>query len=419
MAQDFRNGPNAGYPSPRVNGNYVADKNGTYTYREAHLSQSRLSGAQNFGAATDPDRYFTDQDVRFAPQSGAQSGYPSGQPSGQYAGHHGHAPQGFSAPQSHYASGPDTGPAYVYDTTGDDGSSEGFERPKLGKAQWAGAVVSLALVLGLGVWGYQLMMRDVNGVPVIRALEGSARMVPDDPGGQLAMHQGLAVNSVTADGSAAAPADSLILAPRIATLSDEDQPMSATQTVASAYEPENTAYTVQPEEPVVAPDMTTVAVEDDPLELDSVEEVASAADVMPETSGIVHSPRPKPRPVRLASLASVPSTSSASLEGVAGDILAAIGATDELAPSEVPTGARLVQFGAFQNEEIARSEWDRLSGRFEDLMEGKSRVIERAESGGTTFYRLRAYGFADASDANRFCAALTAMNAACVPTVQR
>ncbi|KAB6715075.1 SPOR domain-containing protein [Roseobacter sp. TSBP12] len=263
------------------------------------------------------------------------------------------------------------------------------------------------------------MMRDVNGVPVIRALEGSARMVPDDPGGQLAMHQGLAVNSVTADGSAAAPADSLILAPRIATLSDEDQPMSATQTVASAYEPENTAYTVQPEEPVVAPDMTTVAVEDDPLELDSVEEVASAADVMPETSGIVHSPRPKPRPVRLASLASVPSTSSASLEGVAGDILAAIGATDELAPSEVPTGARLVQFGAFQNEEIARSEWDRLSGRFEDLMEGKSRVIERAESGGTTFYRLRAYGFADASDANRFCAALTAMNAACVPTVQR
>ncbi|MBU1281480.1 MAG: SPOR domain-containing protein [Alphaproteobacteria bacterium] len=264
------------------------------------------------------------------------------------------------------------------------------------------------------------MMRDVNGVPVIRALEGSARIVPDDPGGQLAMHQGLAVNSVTADGSAAAPADSLILAPRIATLSDEDQPMSATQTAVSAYEPENTAFAVQPEELAVAPDMTTVAVEDDPLELDSVEEVASAADVTPEASDLAQSPRPKPRPVRVASLATDATPgASASLEGVAGDILAAIGATDELAPSEVPTGARLVQFGAFQNEEIARSEWDRLSGRFEDLMEGKSRVIEQAESGGTTFYRLRAYGFADASDANRFCAALTAMNAACVPTVQR
>lgn len=419
MAQDFRSGPNAGYPSPRVNGNYVADKNGTYTYREAHLGQSRTSDQQNFGGAPDPDRYFNAQDVRFAPQSGAQSGaqsgHPSGQPSGRYAGHNGHAPQGFAAPQSHYAPGPDTGPAYVYDTTGDDGSSEGFERPKLGKAQWAGAAVSLALVLGLGVWGYQLMMRDVNGVPVIRALEGSARMVPDDPGGQLAMHQGLAVNSVTADGSAAAPADSLILAPRIATLSEEDQPMSTTQTVASAYEPENTAYAVQPEAPALA----SLTLEEDPLELESVEEVASAADVTPETAGLAQSPRPKPRPVRMASLATVPSTSSASLDGVAGDILAAIGSTSEMSPSDVPAGARLVQFGAFQNEEIARSEWDRLSGRFEDLMEGKSRVIERAESGGTTFYRLRAYGFADASDANRFCAALTAMNAACVPTVQR
>ncbi|SDG26155.1 Sporulation related domain-containing protein [Celeribacter baekdonensis] len=412
MAQDFRSGPNAGYPSPRVNGNYVADKNGTYTYREAHLGQSRSSGAQNFGGAPDPDRYFNDQDVRFAPQSGSPSEAQTGQQT--YARH------GFAAPQSHYAPRPDTGPDYAYDTTGGDGSSEDFGRPKLGKAQWAGAVVSLALVLGLGVWGYKLMMRDVNGVPVIRALEGSARIVPDDPGGQLAMHQGLAVNSVTADGSAAAPADSLILAPRIATLSDEDQPMSATQTAVSAYEPENTAFAVQPEEPAAAPDMTTVAVEDDPLELDSVEEVASAADVTPEASDLAQSPRPKPRPVRVASLATGATPgASASLEGVAGDILAAIGATDELAPSEVPTGARLVQFGAFQNEEIARSEWDRLSGRFEDLMEGKSRVIEQAESGGTTFYRLRAYGFADASDANRFCAALTAMNAACVPTVQR
>ena len=191
--------------------------------------------------------------------------------------------------------------------------------------------------------------------------------------------------------------------------------MSTTQTVASAYEPENTAYAVQPEAPALA----SLTLEEDPLELESVEEVASAADVTPETAGLAQSPRPKPRPVRMASLATVPSTSSASLDGVAGDILAAIGSTSEMSPSDVPAGARLVQFGAFQNEEIARSEWDRLSGRFEDLMEGKSRVIERAESGGTTFYRLRAYGFADASDANRFCAALTAMNAACVPTVQR
>ncbi|MFZ1726582.1 MAG: SPOR domain-containing protein, partial [Albidovulum sp.] len=35
----------------------------------------------------------------------------------------------------------------------------------------AGAVTSVALIAGLIYWGYALAMRDVNGVPVIRALE--------------------------------------------------------------------------------------------------------------------------------------------------------------------------------------------------------------------------------------------------------
>ena len=72
----------------------------------------------------------------------------------------------------------------------------------VGGLQWAfglGAVVSLALVAGLGVWGYKLTVRDVSGVPVVRALEGPMRVLPTDPGGKLATHQGLAVNAVQAD----------------------------------------------------------------------------------------------------------------------------------------------------------------------------------------------------------------------------
>ena len=40
-------------------------------------------------------------------------------------------------------------------------------------------------------------------------------------------------------------------------------------------------------------------------------------------------------------------------------------------------------------------------------MVGKLRVIQTAESGGRTFYRLRAAGFADEADARRFCSAST------------
>ena len=52
-------------------------------------------------------------------------------------------------------------------------------------------------------------------------------------------------------------------------------------------------------------------------------------------------------------------------------------------------------------------------------MEGKRRVIQEASRGGRTFYRLRAMGFEDLSDARRFCAVLLADNADCIPVTTR
>ena len=75
----------------------------------------------------------------------------------------------------------------------------------------AGAAVSLALIAGVGVWGYKLMVRDVSGVPVVRAASGEMRVRPEEPGGQLARHQGLAVNAIAADGVAAGPVDQVTL----------------------------------------------------------------------------------------------------------------------------------------------------------------------------------------------------------------
>src|SRR6056297_845060 len=106
----------------------------------------------------------------------------------------------------------------------------------------AGAVVSLALVAGIGVWGYKLLVRDVSGVPVVRAAEGPMRVQPEDPGGRQASHQGLAVNAVAAEGTAAKPADRLILAPKPLDLTLEDMP-----------KPELAALSEPPSSNVVAP----------------------------------------------------------------------------------------------------------------------------------------------------------------------
>jgi len=60
-----------------------------------------------------------------------------------------------------------------------------------------------------------------------------------------------------------------------------------------------------------------------------------------------------------------------------------------------------------------------MSNLFAGYLENKTRVIQRAESGGKVFYRLRAMGFEDIDDARRFCAAFKARNVDCVPVLVR
>ena len=321
----------------------------------------------------------------------------------------------------------------------------------------AGAALSLGLLVGVGVWGYELAMRDVTGVPVVRALEGPMRVQPEDPGGMSAEHQGLAVNAVAAEGGAARPADTLTLAPQPTELAAEDSPADPTAAAAVAAAPMPAPETA-PEALAEASDLAVLAAleVDDPVAAalalaDAVSEgveplseaapesetvpapteaVAVAPEVTPtpepetqsdriaaDVPGVKRSPRPLRRPAELAIAASV----SVSARADASPATAAVAAPEvnEIDPTNLPVGTRLVQLGAFDSPEVARSEWTKLASRFDDYMGGKTRVIEEAQSGGKTFYRLRAHGFADLSDARRFCSALMAEKAACIPVVTR
>ncbi|MGX0977163.1 hypothetical protein ACSSVY_002891 [Roseovarius sp. MBR-51] len=288
-----------------------------------------------------------------------------------------------------------------------------------------GAALSIALIAGVGVWGYKMVMRDVSGVPVVRAAEGPMREAPADPGGDAAAHQGLAVNAVAAEGIAAAPADRLVLAPPPLELSlDDVAPLTQVAEEEAAERP--TAEAAE-SDPSAAPEQlrnaSILALADQiaagaspmaPLEeevtgpeaVDAPEGEAEVAVV--DTASAVTRPRARP-----ASLTSVP-------EAIALAVAAAQSVpSDEVDADTIPLGTRLAQLGAFDSAEVARAEWDRLAGRFGDFLDGKQRVIQRAESGGRTFYRLRAMGFADLGDARRFCSALVAERAECIPVVTR
>lgn len=303
----------------------------------------------------------------------------------------------------------------------------------------AGAAISLALVIGVGVWGYKLLVRDVSGVPVVRAAEGPMRVQPEDPGGRQASHQGLAVNAVAAEGTAAKPADRLILAPKPLDLTLEDMPKPELAALSEA--PSSNVAAPAADAPIpsdaddTSPSQTADAITDqdravqlvavEALAARMAEGVAPLQDLEPsdqsdtqsvakvETASIDaigRSLRPKQRPAALGTTqASAPPLSNSDANGT----------PREIAPEDIPVGTRLAQLGAFSSPDIARKEWTRLDGRFGEYLEGKYRVIQKAQSGGRTFYRLRAMGFADINDARRFCSALVAENAECIPVVTR
>ncbi len=310
---------------------------------------------------------------------------------------------------------------------------------------YAGAFVSLALVAGVGVWGYKLLVRDVTGVPVVRAMEGPMRSAPDNPGGEIALHTGLSVNAVQAQGGVAAPQDTLTLAPTQPSLPLEDlevapvaqtpevspaDPLGVESDVAALDAPQTTP--IDPDRPLTVEEVLALADliaagaapmsdlaegEDVPVLVSVADVVSDVAEAAPATPAVIAASVPG------VSRSLRPLTRPAS--GFPAPVITPVVATaPDSAPAAVneaviPAGTKLVQLGAFDSADIAASEWTRLSSSFGDYMDGKERLIQRAQSGGRTFYRLRAMGFADLSDARRFCSALMAEDAACIPVVVR
>lgn len=296
-----------------------------------------------------------------------------------------------------------------------DGTGPQVDSPQIAGniANWAGAIVSLGLLIGAGVWGYKLLVRDVTGVPVVRAIEGPMREQPIDPGGTQAAHQGLSVNGVAAEGTAAAPADRLVLAPAPIELNENDAPSGSTQIAAAPVV--NEEPTIEAPEPIAAPaalDTSNVGSLVDQLvgNTEPLGDVAPVTEAAPEVTPVVAkeglgtSLRPKLRPAKRSQPVAAATPEAKPLE---------------VAADSLPAGTRLVQLGAYASPEIARAEWDKLQTKFGDYLGDKQRVVQKATSGGRTFYRLRAMGFADLSDARRLCSSLKAENADCIPVVTR
>ncbi len=331
--------------------------------------------------------------------------------------------------------------------------------------QYLGALISVGLMVMLLVWGYKLVVRDVSGVPVIRAIEGEARSAPDNPGGELTAHTGLAVNSVAA-GTNARPTNQVAIAPDSTALGDEDVAMG--ELGATARQPSHEVdlpLATTSERVVARPDAEAAAaaaaaeaaevqaaadrlaalsenptttlgetpaneavtdLEGEAAGTDAINAALTeaAAAAVPAPAAVKVSARPTPRPRRAAPAvaAAAPAPAAASQQAAVTQTAAAAPApapAPKVAPSAISSGAPMVQIGAFDSNSLADGEWGRVSRKFGALFAGKAQVIQKAESGGRTFWRLRAAGFESRDEARRFCAALIAEGIDCIPATAK
>ena len=269
-------------------------------------------------------------------------------------------------------------------------------------ANIVGAVISLAVFVGIVTWGAKTVLRDSSGVPVVRALEGPARVAPEDPGGLLVAHQGLTVNEVAGSQITGAVDDPLQLAPRPINLQAEDQPIQplVDREIATAAAP---AAVVLPEPEMDAAEALIIDETAESLaamlaagtDMAPVKEPASAVIPASAGGGPIQSLRPRLRPFAVFTRQ-----------------------TPRAAPRNIPAaqivrGAPMAQLGAFGSAAIAEQAWADLSERHGDYLVGKPHVILQAAVGGGTIYRLRVHDFENQEEARRLCTALNRQNAEC------
>ena len=269
---------------------------------------------------------------------------------------------------------------------------------------WVGAALSLSLLTGAIGWSYQLIVRDISQIPIVRAQLGPLRVAPDDPGGLTAANQGLSVTHLAVN-ERPLLSDEIFLAPAAEVLSEENVALQISEENSSITNkekfdilevstensldlkilPEQNATGLASNNEAV---LSTAAFSPKKLEIENAVSLALA--LTNEVNSSFNSLRPKIRPVVLNQIQ-----------------------TDNIAqsvPNELvvtlPVGSAVVQLGAFESKSLAQIEWQRLEALLGSVLTSKNMVIQKAESGGKVFYRLRAFGFDDLSDARQFCSAV-------------
>jgi len=281
---------------------------------------------------------------------------------------------------------------------------------------WTGAALSVSLMIGAISWSYQLIVRDINQIPIVRAQLGPLRVAPEDPGGLTAANQGLSVTQLAVNEKPLL-SNEIHLAPAAQILNVENLGLEVTDSVQlntddrtleiKEVNAENSLNLIALSNEIEVnkgskeiAGISKVAFSQKKIEIENA--VSLALSITGDRPDSLSSLRPKIRPELLHK----------NTKTTGGQVV-----TNEPI-FELTKGSAVVQLGAFDSKNFAKNEWQRYEKLLGSILISKKMIIQEAESGGKIFYRLRAAGFDDISDARQFCTAIRD-KAACIPVVTR
>ena len=308
----------------------------------------------------------------------------------------------------------------VYSASAEGNLCKDIQNSKLSIFSIFGAVISLNLILWAGYWTYNIISRDINGIPIVAAQPGPLRVAPDTPGGIEAENIELAVTKIASQELPPNP-KAVELAPSTEKLTPDDLTIFQAIRQKKIID-RQAALNNQIHLGVIEPNLSKE------ISLEPVNTVTNTANysITENQSELV---------AAALALALKPSADNLIGSAVAqnkfkqikprlrpGSLLEVRVSTTETvmrpALASVETGLAVVQFGTFATETVAFEEWDRLSKNLSVILDGRPKYVERIKRNGNEIYRLRLGGFVNIDDASRFCSAVISQEN-CVPVIAK
>ncbi|MFL2799158.1 MAG: hypothetical protein ACJZ89_06195 [Paracoccaceae bacterium] len=259
------------------------------------------------------------------------------------------------------------------------------------------SLISIFLLGGFLYWGYGAFVQSESEVTIIKASDGPLKVLPENPGGNLASHLGFSVNSVQESGQVAGPSAKIFLAPPAINVQESDlTSLSGFGDSNGAIDLKssiNDALAVIFKDKDALNETTFLNLKETSIKKDTAEKIIVSKNFS----------RPEKRPIKITSTT------------LHQDLVAQIVLNQVKAKMVDSKNELMVHLGSFENNVLASAHVENFVVRHKDYLINKTVFLQKSETGGRSIYRMRAIGFSNTSETKKFCVIINSFGNDCIP----